>query len=234
VLIAALILGHCLSLLLRPLLFLPERYVAYGVPVLVALALPVALATLGQRLFARFPSHATRLAPAIANLLLLVVVGGRGVPGAGVTLRVPAFEVSFYRAIESLPKAALVAGFPGGAIDNVPYLSRRSALVTRETHMPFHARFTELVRERMRGLARGYFATSRAELVAFRDRFGVTHLLVERHHFLSPPAYFAPFGPEIEAAFERGKALGFEVERIVPQARVAEVGGLVLLDLSKL
>jgi hypothetical protein len=202
--------------------------------VLVALSLPVALATLGRSLFARLPSRATRLSPVIANLLLLLVVGARGVSGAGVTLRVPPFEVSFYRAIESLPPNALVAGFPGGAIDNVPYLSRRSALVTRETHMPFHARFTELVRERMRGLVHGYFASSRAELVQFRDRFHVTHLLVERHHFLSPPPYFAPFGPEIEAAFRRGKALGFEVERVVNQARVAEVGGLVLLDLSKL
>jgi hypothetical protein len=234
VLFGALVLGHCLSLLLSPKLFLPERYVAYGVPILVALSLPVALATLGRSVYERFPGAATRFAPAVANLLLLLAVGARGVSGAGVTLRVPPYEVPFYQAIASLPPSSLVAGFPGGAIDNVPYLSRRSALVTRETHMPFHARFTELMRERMRALVHAYFAASRSELVQLRDRFGVTHLLVERHHFLSPPPYFAPFGPEIEAVFRRGKTVGFEIERVVPRARLAEVGGLVLIDLSKL
>ncbi len=234
VLYGAVLLAHGLSLLLSPLLFLPERYVAYSVPLLAVLSLPVALAVLARRAATRLPAWIGLAAPYVANVALLCMLSARGVAGAGVTVRVPEEESPFYRAIGALPKTALVAGFPGGAIDNVPYLSRRSAFVTRETHMPFHARFTETLRERTRAFVKGYFAASRAELVAFRDRTRVTHLLVERHHFLEPPPYFAPFEPEVNAAFAHGRAAGFEVERVLERTRVAESGGLVLLDLSKL
>ena len=233
-LFAALLVGHHLSLLVSPRLFLPERYVAYAVPLLSVLSLPVALSVLGKRLSARFPSALAAAAPYALNVLLLLVLSARGVAGAGVTLRVPEWEASFYRAIAQLPKSALVAGFPGGAIDNVPYLSRRSAFVTRETHLPFHTRFTQLLRERTRALTHAYFASSRDELVAFRDRFRVTHLLVERHHFSAAPAYFAPFSAEVTAAYARGKRSGFALERALARARVSEAGGLVLLDLSRL
>lgn len=234
VMFGALLVGHHLSLLVSPRLFLPERYVAYAVPLLSVLSLPVALATFGRRLSARRSTALASVAPYALNAVLLLVLSARGVAGAGVTLRVPEWEGSFYRTIAALPKDALVAGFPGGAIDNVPYLSRRSAFVTRETHLPFHTRFTELMRERTRALTRAYFATSREELVDFRDRFRVTHLLVERHHFLAAPPYFAPFGAEVRAAYTRGKPAGFAVERALERTRVAESGGLVLLDLSRL
>lgn len=234
VVFAALVVGHGLSLIASPWLFLPERYVAYAVPLLAAIVLPVGLATLAERASRRLPATFSLAQPFAVNLALLLVLSARGVSGAGVTLRVPEWEAAFYRAIATLPKTALVAGFPGGAIDNVPYLSRRSAFVTRETHMPFHTEPTRMLRERTRTLLRGYFATSREELVSFRDRARVTHLLIERHHFLAPPPYFAPFGSEVAAAFSRGKSAGFEVERVLERARVAEAGGLVLLDLSRL
>jgi hypothetical protein len=230
----ALVLGHGLALLVSPRLFLPERYVAYAVPLLAVISLPSALSLLAERVSRRLPALVALALPFAANAVLLLVISARGVAGAGVTVRVPEWEAAFYAAVGALPKTALVAGFPGGAIDNVPYLSRRSAFVTRETHMPFHTRFTQTLRERTRALVKGYFAASRDELVAFRDRSRVTHLLVERHHLRAPPPYFAPFGPEVNAAFSRGKVAGFEVERVLERTRVAESGGLVLLDLSKL
>lgn len=234
ILFGALVFGHSLSMLVSPRLFLPERYVAYAVPLLSVISLPVGLAILARRIAARWSKTFALVAPYALNAGLLLLLSARGVAGAGVTLRVPEWEASFYRAIAELPRGALVAGFPGGAIDNVPYLSRRSAFVTRETHLPFHTRLTQLLRERTRALVSAYFAPSRAELVSFRDRFHVTHLLVERHHFLSAPPYFAPFGPDVTNAYTRGKAAGFEIERALERTRVAESGGLVLLDLSRL
>ena len=121
-----------------------------------------------------------------------------------------------------------------GGTDTVPYLSRRSVLVARETHMPFHLRFTELMRERTRALIAAQYATDPAPLKALRDRYGVTHFLLDRRNLTAPPPYFAPFDTEARAAFEAGRASGFVVAKVRPEALVLTLGDYALLDLSRL
>jgi hypothetical protein len=116
----------------------------------------------------------------------------------------------------------------------VPYLARRTAFVTRETHMPFHRRYTEHMRERMRALVAAYFASDPEPLRALHRRHGVTHLVVERRHFDAPPPYFEPFGSETRVAFAAGKARGFELLRVVEREKAASVDGFVLIDLSRI
>ncbi|HEX6274749.1 MAG TPA: hypothetical protein VFZ53_17025 [Polyangiaceae bacterium] len=225
---AAVVVAHTVALAATPRLFLPERYVAYGVPVLALAGVPAAFSFLSGHV-----RTSLRFVPLAWTLAVLALVGSRGTSWSGLTVLVPPAERPLYAKLAALPKTAVVAGWPGSSIDNVPYLSRRTAFITRETHMPFHRRYTELARERMRALVAAYFASDPAPLRELHGRYGVTHLLVERRHFDVPPPYFAPFGAETNAAFAAGRARGFELPRMLDRAPASDVGGIAIIELAR-
>jgi hypothetical protein len=167
--------------------------------------------------------------------VLLALVGAHGANTAGLTVNVPPAEIPLYRALGGLPATAVIAGFPGEAIDNVPYLTRRAAFITRETQMPFHAEYTLSQRARTRALIAAYFAGGSDPLRRLRDDFRVTHLLVDRRHFERRPTYFAPFDGDIARAFDAAHAQGgFAALALAPRAGVFTAGPLLLLELAKL
>lgn len=225
---AAVVVCHTLSLALEPRLFLPERHVAYGVPVAALLGVPAALAA-----FDGAERRWVRALPLAWVVLVLSLIGARGSPWAGITVRVPPEARPLYAAVASLPPTAVVAGWPDETTDTVPYLSRRSVLVARETHMPFHLRFTEQMRERTRALIAAHYATDLAPLRALASRYGVTHLLLDRRNLATAPLHFAPFEAEARAAFTAGHAKGFVLASVPPAAVVARAGDFTLVDLSR-
>jgi hypothetical protein len=133
-----------------------------------------------------------------------------------------------------LPKKAVIAAFPHETNDTIPYLARRSVFLARETHMPFHAGYTALMRRRARALFSAYFTPSADELVKFRNEWGVTHLLVNLDDFKTRPTYFAPFDPDVARAFDRGRAQGFAALEARQRAQAFAEGRFVLLDLDRL
>jgi hypothetical protein len=128
----------------------------------------------------------------------------------------------------------VIGAIPSEATDSIPYLSRRSVLLARETHMPFHAGYTDLLRGRTRALFAAYFSPSVDELARFSRQWGVTHLLLDRRHFAMRPTYFAPFDPDLARAFARGKAEGFALAKLPARATVFELGTYTLVDLTRL
>ena len=228
VLPAAVVVAHTLSLPFTPHLFLPQRYVAYGLAAVALVGVPAAFS------FAYEDARkGMKFVPLAWNVFVLLVLGARGTSWAGLTVLVPPAERPLYASIAGLPKTAVVAGWPGQAIDNVPYLSRRTAFLTRETHMPFHRDFALLMRQRMRALIAAYYASDPEPLRALRQRHRVTHLIVDRRHFDTLPPYFAPFDAETRIALAAGRAKGFELERAIARGGASEVGGLVLVELSR-
>jgi hypothetical protein len=225
----AALLCHTAALLVEPRLFLPERYVAYAVPVTALVAVP---STLGALRDAR--AAWLRASPWVFNLLLVLVIGSRGVAWSGLTVHVPDSEHALFAAVARLPKSAVIAAFPSETSDCIPYLTRRSVFLARETHMPFHTRYTELMRERARALFDAYFTSSADVLRELRDERHVTHLLVNRRDFAARPSYFAPFDRRIARDFAAGKANGFAALELAPALRVFARGDWVLLDLAKL
>lgn len=227
-LLGAVVVCHSLAFFANVRLFLPERYVAYGVPVLALVGIPSLLAP-----WAHAARRSLTALPYAFNATLLGLVGAHGSSFTGLTVGIPYGERPLYAEIARLPRNAVVAGWPGEAIDNVPYLSRRSVFVARETHMPFHRQFTELMRGRVQALIRAYFASSPEGLRELR-REGVTHLLIDTRHFRARPGYFAPFDGEVARAFSAMQREGSAVLAAAPSARVFELGSYALLDLSKL
>ncbi len=207
---------------LAPRLYLPTRYVAYAFVLLPAIVLPAGAFALvrGER---RWPA----LAVCIATLLVL---GGTGSATAGFTVNARP-EAALYEHLARMDDVKLIAGWPQGPVENVPYLSRKRALLTYETHMALHTEATELQRARMLALIDAYFATSPEPLVRLRDSFGVTHLLVDRRHLSGPPPrYFAPFDAAIATTVQRMQGQAPEVSRHAP---VFAFGPYVVLDLRR-
>lgn len=232
---AAACLAYAAARVFDPLLYVPNRYVAYAGPLLVAVLFPAGAAGLARLV----PALARRrLAPPAAAVAIagaaFALLGCRGSYAEGLTIRIrPGTEL--YRFIAGLPRTSLVAGFPSGPVDNVPYLARRGAYLAWETHHAFHPAYLLEMRRRMRRFLAAYFADRAGPLLELRDREGVTHLIVERWHFGERlPRYFEPFRPMIAAAAaglgDRGRA---EVLRQEGAVVFAE-GPVVVLDLSRL
>lgn len=232
---AATAIGYTLAVAVSPSLVVPQRYVQFAIPVLVIVALPASV-----RGFLRLKGETarTRLVDSgvvlVFGLGLMLAFGGRGDPDAGIGVKLSRRDAPLYSAIRRLPKNAVVAGWPKGVMDNVPLITLRTAFLTYETHVPYHTKMTELMRERMHALTQAYFASSRAPLRRLRDEFAVSHLLVDRRHFEGdPPGYFVPFGREVRAIARKARG-DFEVLRAIDRAAVFRSGDRVLLDLRKL
>jgi hypothetical protein len=226
-------LGYVASRFLAPHLYLPQRYLAYPLPILVTVMLAVAVATIAPMLWRR---ETPRWGGAAAGLALcalgLGLVGGRVEPEVGLLPHAP---YRLYEFVRSLPPDALIAGWPSGLVNDMPYLSHRRALVTFETHQAFHLGFAEEMRRRVRALIDAYFATTGAALARLRDDFGVTHLLVDTTHYGdTPPPYFAPFDDWTRAAHAKARTDGAEVVRQLGAAGVFSEDRYVLLDLRRL
>lgn len=227
-------LGYLASRFLAPHLYLPQRYLAYPLPILVTVALPVAIATIARMPWRggdRWPLVSCTAAFAL-SALGLALIGGRIDPEVGLRPHVP---YRIYDVVRSLPPDALIAGWPSGLVNDLPYLGRRRALVTLETHQAFHLGYAEEMRRRMRALIDAYFATTHAPLARLRDAFGVTHLLVDTTHYgATPPPYFAPFDDWTRAAHAAARSMGAEVVRQFGTAGVFSEDRYVLLDLRRL
>ncbi len=217
------------------MLYLSQRYLLYSLPILLTLILPAAAAAL--------PELSTRLrnlswAQPVSVLLIcgltLLFIGGRGPDTEGLYVRIDRDE-KVYPFLSSLPPDALIAGWPGheSVIDNVPYVTLRSAFITFENHLPFQRVYTDTMRQRMQALIEAYFATDVQPLLRLRDSFGVTHLITdERHYTIQPPQYFKPFDVWTREAYDRARQ-GLELSRQA-SARVFVDSPLEVFDLRQL
>lgn len=229
--------SYVLANAVAPKLVVPPRYTLYGVPILMILA--VSTAPLGfvprflaQRL--RRPLPVPHWSVLLSGILILALLGGKGRSDMALARYVTPADQPLYSAIAALPKSSLVAGWPIGAIETMPIVTRRTPFLTRQIHVPYHTDITLRMRHRMRRLIAAYFATDLAPLRQLRDEFGVTHLVVEPARLQRPGRYFRPFGPIISAAFAQGQAAGFVVNRLRESAAVFDGGKYFVLDLTKL
>jgi hypothetical protein len=120
-------------------------------------------------------------------------------------------------------------------MDDLPLLARRTAFLTKQTHMPYHSGMTLLLRERMRALIAAYFAPDDGPLLRLRKQFGVTHLIVEWAHFSgAPPSYFRPFDKDIRRAVRNLRGRKPSVLAAAERASVYRDSTYALLDLALL
>ena len=234
---AAAVVSHMAALLFAPHFYLAPRYVTYPIPILIVVGMPIVAAALPRisRRVATLP-WAKPLATFAITGICLLVFGGRGDERRGLTVDLRQ-NSHIFEFLGGLPHATLVAGWPwdNRNIDSVPYLARRQAFLTFETHQAFHRGYLDEMRCRMRVLLDAMFAIDSAPLVRLRDEWGVTHLIVDRRHYgSSPPTHFKPFDVWTRDALDRGGYVGFEVPRQLNVATVFSNGDLAVLDLRRI
>ena len=226
--------AHAAARLLSPHLFLPARYPFYALPLLAVVLLPAAAAEVARLVNGSRHCRCWRALAAAAPLAIVAVFGGTGNAHAGLKRLAPAGD-RLLAAVSGLPKDVLVAAWPEGPIDNVPYACRRQVLLSRELHQAFQVGFVTEARSRMAALIDAYFATSPEPLLRLRDEFGVTHLLVHLPHLRgTPPRYFHPFDPWIDDAVARAAGRGYLALRLIPEHATFVGGEDVILDLRDL
>ena len=229
----AALLGHWLAVWLMPLLYIPSRYIRYVLPALAIVVLAAgSIGLVPERIRVRRPRLPGRIV-AIFCAATLLLIGGRGSPDVGLSVRVDASD-PIYEFIGSLPADSLVAGWPSGVLDNVPYVARRTAFATYETHQPFHSGYILEMRRRVDALIDAYFATTAEPLVRLQREFGVTHLLIDLGMLRNRSAsYFKPFDRRVSEAMNRIGDQELEVIRQLEHAEVFRHGELAVLDLRR-
>jgi hypothetical protein len=231
--------GFILAELVTPSLVLGQRYVRFGVPILVAIVVPsAALGLLPQRW--RLPGPLARFtAPAFVfayGTLLLLAVGARGRPDSGMSEKLERRDNKVFAAIAKLPPSAVLAGWPAGVLEDIPIATRRTAFITGQLYMPYHKDMTLEMRERTRAVIRAYFAPDLAPLLLLRDKYRVTHFLVEPAQLQKPSDLFAPLDSDVKKARKKLAESG------KPNALATDFGRAVIyrderftvLELSKL
>src|SRR5690606_9168526 len=168
--------GHVVSRAVAPYAYLPERYVAYAVPLLATLVVSAGVAGFFGSAFAEgWRRWVQRAALAGAGAALLVLFGGRVSGNVGLTVNLR-LDRQLSAAVAKLPPSTLVAGWPRGVMNAVAYASRRPTLLTHEVLQAFHAGYIEEMRRRMYALTDAYFATSPEPILRLERVFGVTHI----------------------------------------------------------
>jgi len=234
---AAALLGYLAASVAYPYLYFPERYLGYSIPVALSVVLPAGARVLVELLSAAIGRPwirrgAVRALGAVTVAALVALLGGRSTTDTGLTVRVDP-NVAAYDAVAVLAGDALIAGWPRGALDNIPYLTRRQVLVSFEVHQPYHAGYVATMRRRTEALIAAYFATTPDPIVALRDQLGATHLLVDLVHLADPPRYFQPFDDTVRRAVAQARGATYEVLRQAGTAAVYRDRRYLLLDLSR-
>lgn len=194
---------HPLACLVAPRLFLPERYVQFAIPPFVVALVAVGF---GSEAIGRNLRGFKNLRKPTLAVLMLAFVAGRGTSWVGIEVHVPERERAFYAAVAQLPKDVLIAGWPIGPLENIPYLAERRVLTNYQLEMPFHTRFTLESRARLRATFEAYFATTSAPIERLCTEFGVTHLVIDDTQF-GPlaPEYYEPHRADIARAHAAGQ-----------------------------
>jgi hypothetical protein len=230
---------HVVAWLTAPYLYIPTRYFMFSLPFIVTLIFPWSLYLIVGRIGQLQTAPRLRACTFLAIIgVYLVAFGGRGNVEFEKGSMVAKSSQPLLAAIAALPKNSLIAGWPYGEMKNLEYASRRNAFLTGELHQVLHLEFVEAMRQRMDALFEAYFSVDAAPLRRLRDQFGVTHLLVETHHFSDPkrpPEYFSPWrsriGPRLEAVRKNAYLMSASLQQ---EAAVFNRNGLVLLDLARL
>ena len=193
-------------------LYLPSRFVAWTVPLALAIAVGVGLAAA----YDWVAGVHSRLAGLLA---VLSAIGLAFYPALydGNFVRDPTPSITAY--LSTLPPDTLVAGVPTEA-DSVPAFAGRPVLTNREYALAYHQGYYDAVRQRTLDLIDAYYAESPRQVAEFAARYGVDIFLVNR----------LAFGPDTAADAWAGS---FEPYTSLVLGHLRRNGRYALLDAAR-
>lgn len=189
-------------------LYLPARFVAWTVPLALALAAGIGIGALLARLGEAVGGAVGRVLPGLVALALAGGLASYPAAFAGNFVEDATPAITAY--LRTLPADALVVGVPTEA-DSVPAFAARRVLANREYALPYHVGYAREVDRRLRDQIAAYYADAPGPLLDLASRYGVTVFLVNRAAF--DPATvgdawagsFEPYGSLVRERVDRGR-----------------------------
>jgi hypothetical protein len=215
-------------------LYLPARFVAWTVPLALAIAAGVGIVALLESAFgagAAGPRSAASRS-AVGFIAVLLTVGLAAYParfdGNFVPDRTPAITAH----LRTLPPETLVVGVPTQA-DSVPAFSGRRVLVNREYALAYHLGFYRQVEQRAHDVVEAYYAETPRPLQDLTTRYGVGVFLVDRTAFdpaTAVDAWAGSFAPFTSEVLERvGQRRRFALEDLARRCGVLTEGDVTVV-----
>lgn len=252
--------AHWVTRLFYPWMYAPTRALQYLWPPFFHLSLVAGGQELGLRgarvtarvLRAARASHessstlrslvrrAATLLPSAVRLgvfaLILSTASGHGNPQSGFVFRRSDGQLSLERYVAGLGPETHVAGWPDDPMSNLGWVSGRQVFMTGEMHIPHHKDYLDQLRPRLFDFFSAYLAHEPKDVLAFADKYRVTHFLIDTRHFGNrPPGYMPPFAAKIVKRHHEGRRRGgFALHRLASQLTVATQGPFRLVSIAKL
>jgi hypothetical protein len=191
----AMVVSFLAASVLFPLLYIPSRYVALGLTPLIPVVFPAIWSVACRRLIGAHRPLVAALLTITISVACCVMLGWHKLP----TKEIPTASGNrgLFRYLQELPEQSVIAAWPRGLVNMVPLFTKRSVILFEEGHQIFHRDFLEEARLRMRAIQDVYTATDSAPIEALRQKYNVTHLLIDKRHLRGTPTYFDPFHDEI-------------------------------------
>jgi hypothetical protein len=184
---AAGIAAYLVAVPLVPLLYLPTRYQLYPLALAALIIVPTGLAHLATAVIRHTDQRRTQalaLLAAVGPYVLLfsawdvVGPGSRGLSNlssAGLTRHEDDHAAAYAFLMTLKPQSTLLAGWPEDLSD-VPYVTGRSVLLTRDAHHTLHKLYADLTRGRMNRLVGALYGADVKDLVSLQSVDGAAVL----------------------------------------------------------
>jgi hypothetical protein len=184
-------------------LYLPARFVAWTVPLMLAIAAGVGAVALLDGLTGRLRAKRLGLVTGVVAVLLAIGLALYPARFDGNFVRDPTPAITAY--LRALPVDTLVVGVPTET-DSVPAFARRPVLVNREYALAYHLGFYEQVERRANDLVEAYYAESPRQINELSARYGVGVFLVNHAAFdpaTAADAWSGSFEPYTSLVLEK-------------------------------
>ncbi|MBF0331226.1 MAG: hypothetical protein HQL17_04755 [Candidatus Omnitrophica bacterium] len=219
---------YVMSWLLMAHLFLPGRFLKFGIPVVLSLVAAVALA------------QATAFAQLRKRLLC------RGIVLVAICIWVfPSLfpdvrcydQKGLYAAMKGIPFGALTAGHPS-VMDGVTVFTGKKVFLTEEVSLPFYSSHYAEVRRRTRDFFELYYATDIAVLKEICRRNNIRYVVVRAEHFTRSYLnggrfYFAPYNDYVRALVKGHDSSDFVLFGARQKAGVSAGDGYFIVEIDR-
>ena len=213
------------------------RYITYSVPVCTTLFLPLTF----RRISRKFSPNGYAANIFVALSFAYIFCTATANPeSSGYRRSVTATDKAALEYIKTLPKNALVAGWPGdkasSIIDFVPYQAKRKVLVSFFQNYGSNLNYVMIMRERMNALIEAYFSDDVSKLIMLRDKFHVDYMVVQESDFSkdTPPDYQIPFKTKIKDVWDANPEKHFVLLELASKNHLYASDGIYIIDLTKI
>jgi hypothetical protein len=206
---------YFLAKIFSPILYFPERYLGYILPLILPIIIFTAINIVLNNKFPKTNQSGIIILSIILLILFKPQINDKTGLNIDDTENKPLFEF-----IKTLPKNALIAGFPIGVMDSVKYLSGKNFYFNFETSVPIHKKHILEIRVRAKEFFKAYYATNFKTLKNFSNKTGVNYILVDEEKLDKqiPPNYYKPLGKIALKFFKKAKNREFILKKLKNQA----------------